>query len=170
MLCGGDHAEDPDKGGIGYSAIASSCSYAILAFQSIVFTEVFPLWAVSKPNVGLGFQAKDIGLLFSILGMIAITVQLFVYPRASKKYGPVLLFKMPLIFLAVVFAALPLISTYLASSPNLKGFVFPSLLFLMSIRTLLENFIFTSVMLLVCLLAIVDLSLPRSTIPQSLVS
>ena len=149
LLCGGDHAQDPDQGGIGYPAIASSVSYALLAFQSIVFTEVFPLWAVSKPNVGLGFQAKDIGLLFSILGLIAITVQLFIYPRASRRFGPVLLFKMPLILLAVVFGALPLISTYLAASPALKGYVFPALLFLMSIRTLLENFIFTSVMLLV---------------------
>lgn len=130
---------------IGLQAIASSLAYSLLAFQNIIFTEVFPLWAVSKPSVGLGFNAQDIGFLFACLGVVAICCQIIIYPRASSIFTPLFLFKYPLIGLLLVFVLLPMISTYLAPSP----FVWISLFLVMGFRSLLENIIFTSVMLLV---------------------
>ena len=130
---------------VGLQAIASSISYCLLAFQNIIFTEVFPLWAVSKPSVGLGFSAKDIGFLFSCLGVVGIFCQAVIYPRASRRYSPLVLFKYPLLGLFVVFSILPLISTYLAPS----SYLWPVLVCIMGCRSVLENVIFTSLMLMV---------------------
>lgn len=151
---------------IGLQAIASSLAYSLLAFQNIIFTEVFPLWAVSKPSSGLGFTAQDIGFLFSCLGVVAICCQIIIYPRASSIFTPLSLFKYPLIGLLLVFTLLPMISAYLAPSP----LVWVALFLVMGLRSLLENVIFTSVMLLVS----VFLCYPnliycfRSTIPLNL--
>ena len=58
---------------------------------------------------------------------------------------PLLLFKYPLLGLLLIFACIPLISAYIAPS----SFVWPALLAMMGLRSVLENVIFTSVMILV---------------------
>ncbi len=137
------------KEGLEPQSIASAIAYALLAFQSIVFTEVFPLWAVAAPGIGLGFSSTDIGLLFSILGIVTITGQLTLYPIATRHYSPLVLFRVPLIGLLLVFSLLPLLSTYTANYPGLKGWLWAGLIFCMGCRSILENFVFTSVNLLV---------------------
>ena len=130
--------------GLGMESIAAALAYALLSFESIIFTEVFPIWSV----VSLKFTSKDVGILFSIIGVVCILCQVTLYPFASRFYSPLLLFKYPLYGMILVFVTMPMIPIYLVDS-NLSGYLWPAVIVMMSARAILENFLFTSAMLLV---------------------
>lgn len=135
--------------GMGPRAISSASAYCFLAFHNIIFGEVFPLWAVAKPSVGLGFTATDIGLVLSCLGALTLIFQLCVYTPMSRTFAPLTLYRIPLFGYLIVFIAMPMISTYVAPNPDLQHLVWPLLLFVMGLKSLCDNFSFTSVMILV---------------------
>lgn len=130
---------------IGSASIQAAIAYAILAFGNIIFSEVFPLWAVATPPVGLGFTAVDIGLLLSSVGVVAIVCQLFIYPPISRRYSALILYKVPMPILFIVYAIMPLIPYLFAGTP----FLWPVVIFFMGCKSIVENFLFTSVMILV---------------------
>jgi MFS family permease len=139
-------AELTDKTKVGWQSICATLSYSILCFQDIIFVEVFPLWVASQPRIGFGWSSKDIGILLSMIGFFALFCQLIIYPWASKRVSPVSLFRTPIYLLMVVIITFPIISTY---SIELGWVVWLLMISLMGIKTIIGNFLFTSIMVLV---------------------
>jgi MFS family permease len=143
-----EQARDTPKreSGIGFNAIASVFSYSLLAFQDIVFDEIFPLWSAAKPTSGLGWTAVDIGLCLAIIGFIALICQLLIYPSLSERYPPLTLFRAPAILTMIIHPLFPLISTY---SVDLKPWIWILMILAGGIKTILSNISFTAGMILV---------------------
>jgi hypothetical protein len=134
---------------IGSAAKHSIIAYCILSFQSIIFIEVFSLWSIALPPIGLGFTSKDIGLLLSSIGVIQIICQLFGYPWASRHYSPLSLYRYPIVLLVLFFIILPFIPAFFAMNPGFSKWLWPVVIFAFGVKSISENFIFTSVMILV---------------------
>jgi len=63
--------------------------YGLIAFQSIVFDEVFSLLILGPPEQGgLNFDAKRIGICISAAGGCVMVYQLCIYPHIVKYLGP----------------------------------------------------------------------------------
>ncbi|KAJ2995153.1 hypothetical protein HDV02_001038 [Globomyces sp. JEL0801] len=119
---------------IGYKPISCAVAYLLLAFQSIVFMETFPLWAVAKPGIGLGFNIQNIGICLSSIGVFTLLSQLFIYPWLATKMSPLSIFRYPTIGLLGVFLTLPMISAFIAPNPSLSYLLWPLLITIMGIN------------------------------------
>ncbi|KAJ3313246.1 hypothetical protein HDV04_002230 [Boothiomyces sp. JEL0838] len=139
--------------GIGLPAIASALAYALLAFSDILFVETFPLWAVSKPSIGLGFDGTRIGIMFSICGIFILTNQVVIYPAIAKRMSSIRLFQISSLIILLFPYMFPMISYFLASNPNLEFLVWPALLTTMATRTIINGFLFTTVFVVVTISA-----------------
>ncbi|KAJ3275855.1 hypothetical protein HDV01_006721 [Terramyces sp. JEL0728] len=135
--------------GLGLPAIASALAYALLAFSDIVFVETFPLWAVSKPTVGLGFDGTRIGIMFSICGIFILTNQTILYPAIAKHVSSIKLFQVSSLVILVFPYMFPLIAYFFAGNPDLEFLVWPALLITMAARTIINGFLFTTVFVVV---------------------
>jgi len=62
--------------------------YSLLCFAVIIFTEVFPLWAITEPQYGgLRFGTNDIGIMLGIAGAYGVTMQLLTLKPLAKRFG-----------------------------------------------------------------------------------
>ena len=128
---------------IGMPAKMISVAYALLAFQNIIFVEIFPLWAVNS-KIGLNFTAKDIGLCLSIVGGISLSSQILIFPFISRLATPLMLFRYPIFGIAVTIGMLP-IATFMENQVSLWLIVIT----LLGIKCIIEQIVFTSAMMLV---------------------
>jgi MFS family permease len=135
----------------GSVALQAAIGYALIAFENIVFAEVLPLWSIAPPPIGLGFTAVQIGLLLSSVGVVAIICQLIIYPVASRYFTAITLYRVPIVGLLVIFIFIPFIP-YLSNDVGLVKYVWPCLILAMGVKSITENFIFTSVMVLVIMI------------------
>ncbi|KAI9598984.1 major facilitator superfamily domain-containing protein [Syncephalis fuscata] len=89
-----------------------------LAFQAIVFEEIFPIWAAT-PIIfnGLSLAANEIGTILSIAGAYMLIIQLFVFPFLEKKLGAHRLFGIAMICYTPALFIFPWISQ-LAGAPG----------------------------------------------------
>lgn len=138
---------------IGKGAALTSVAYAILAFQSILFIEVFPLWAVSPIGIGLGFTAAEIGMVLGSIGIFNLISLLAIYPTISRHFTALALFRIPMIPLLLCYASVPLISTCIAPYPALDFLVKPLLIIIFGAKAFFESTAFTSAMILINLSA-----------------
>jgi MFS family permease len=122
--------------------------YSLIAFENIIFIEIFPLWAIAKSPVGLGFSAADIGILLASVGAIAIVCQLLIYPIATQYYSALTLYRVPVIVVLITTIFLPIIPIFLTSDDNIVLY-WTVLVFVMGLKEIAENFVFTSIMVLV---------------------
>ncbi|KAI8893003.1 major facilitator superfamily domain-containing protein [Globomyces pollinis-pini] len=130
---------------ISTSSITASISYGLLAFQSIIFIDTFPLWAVARPGIGLGFHMNEIGIILSILGLFTLVSQLLVYPWLTKKTTPKVIFQSPIFVLVLVFILLPCISAFMTDS----RWIWVVLTITMGLRSFSEQLMLTSIMLII---------------------
>ena len=132
---------------ISSKSICITIAYSILSFQDIIFSELFPLWAVAQTPQGLGWTAKDIGACLSIIGVISIICQIVLYPKFSQCFSPLSLYSVPMIGYLLVYTGLPLIPKLISSeSTSLTWFC---TILLLGLKNITGNFVFTSVMILV---------------------
>ncbi|KAI8058396.1 major facilitator superfamily domain-containing protein [Syncephalis plumigaleata] len=95
--------------------IPSRCWPAILAggtlaFQSIVFDEIFTMWAATPIILGgLSFTSKEIGLILSVAGIVTLLVQL-TYVPLERRFGSHNLFCMAMLGYAIILFIFPWIS------------------------------------------------------------
>jgi hypothetical protein len=131
---------------LGAHAYHAATAYAILAFANILFTEVFPLWCVAPYPIGLSLNAVQIGALLSTLGIVSICCQLLVYPAMSRRYSALDLYMYPMPLYLLTFIFIPLVPVLF------KGpMMWSAVVFFLGLKGIVENFLFTSIMVLVCL-------------------
>jgi hypothetical protein len=138
-----------DRLNLGSAAYRTSLVYALLAFQNLFWVEIFPLWAVHSPTIGLGFSGQDIGHVLGFVGVFNLISLLIMYPLVSRFVSPLFLCRMPIVFLIFFYSSAPLISTFLASSVTLRFLVKPLLIIFFGFKALIESTSFTSMMILV---------------------
>lgn len=116
--------------------------------RSFQILELFPIWTGSaRDHGGLGFISKEIGIALAYSGCVTLMVQIFVLPKLSKRFGLVPLFRFVLFFLIFLYVAQGFVR-YLYALPNLEGqtqtkfWVWPGLLFSLTIKTLCHTIAF----------------------------
>ncbi|KAJ3313245.1 hypothetical protein HDV04_002229 [Boothiomyces sp. JEL0838] len=144
-----DQITEPQSTGLGTAAISSIFSYSILAFSDVYFAECFPLWAVTQPTIGLGFDGREIGIAFTVCGTIMLFNQLIIYPEVAKRTTTKQLYQISTIVLIIFPLMFPLISNYVAGNANLRWLLWPTLLLTMGLRTITNGFLFTSIFVLI---------------------
>eukprot|EP00732_Lithocolla_globosa_P003100 Lithocolla_globosa_v1_NODE_2325_length_2047_cov_13.879518.p1 type:complete len:515 gc:universal NODE_2325_length_2047_cov_13.879518:1838-294(-) len=82
-------------------------SLAMISLITIVIDEVFPLWAVLEPPIGLGFNSDDIGIVIAYGGGVLFLNQIFVYPAMQKRFGIRRLYAGTILFLCPTLIAMP---------------------------------------------------------------
>ena len=130
------------KRDIGMPALMISVAYSLMAFQSIMFSEIWPLWAVRE----LGFDAENIGLCLSIVGIISLSSQLFLYPILSKRASSLTLFRYPLVFIGLAVVCLPCIPLLV---PRNTYTVWACLIVVLGVKRLSEQIVLTSTMIII---------------------
>ncbi|CAI2185432.1 18279_t:CDS:2 [Funneliformis geosporum] len=126
-------------------------SNAILALHSIMNDEVYTLFAVAKVHDGgLEYQAIDIAQSLTIMGMIHLSTQIYVYPWLARKISIIRLFHLGLLTYVPVYFAFPLINRLKSAltTPYSETIVWYSLLFLLAARFMCNVMAYTSVMIL----------------------
>jgi hypothetical protein len=141
--------QKPVSKSISTGALWMSLTYAILAFQNLFWSQLFPLWAVSTPGVGLGFHGGDIGTTMSSIGICNLLSLVVLYPYVSKQVSPLFLLRVPAILLQFFYISTPLLSTFIAPSKNLSFLVQPLLILLYGFRSLIISTAMCSCMILV---------------------
>lgn len=137
------------SGSMGAAAISSAIAYGLLAFQNIIFMEVFPLWAVATPGIGLGYSSSDIGLCLAGIGIFSLLCQLLIYPKLAATITPLHMFQYSALGMVFFFALVPLASSIFAVNPRLSKLTGVYIAASLAFKTIMENFLFTSLMLLV---------------------
>ncbi|KAI1868843.1 hypothetical protein JX265_006822 [Neoarthrinium moseri] len=68
-------------------------------------------------NGGLGLPARNVGIAMAMLGAIGITMQLFLYPRLSSRFGNVRMWRVCLFLFPVAYIILPYLSVIPSTTP-----------------------------------------------------
>jgi len=123
--------------------------YAILAFYTMIFDEVFAIWATygldPANGVGIGFSSYDIGTSYIIGGVTLLISQFLIFPFAVQYFGKLRLYQGSAILLVFVHPCLPLASFLI----DVRWKVWLSVGAVMVVRAVASNFVFTVSMLLV---------------------
>ncbi|KAJ2998378.1 hypothetical protein HDV02_004593 [Globomyces sp. JEL0801] len=134
---------------MGSDSIACIISYGLLAFQNIIFDEVFSLWAVAPIGDGLKFSSNDIGMVLSIMGGLTLIYQMVIYPKLGQIMSIITIHRLCLPLYTVVWGSLPFLTMWV-SSPQVNGKVLWLLLIaLMGLRTFANVSCFTSINVLI---------------------
>jgi hypothetical protein len=156
-----DHAEEDRPNTLStapqetYSFIPRRCwgpvfAGAALAFQTVVFDELLPLWAATPVIYhGLGFRSDQIGTILSISGIISITIQVTLFPPAERCFGPRRLFCYAMLIYAPVYMLFPWISHFAVADAPPSATLWTYLIIAMGFRIACGVMSFTSHSLLV---------------------
>lgn len=80
-------------------------SYIGLSLFTVMLDELFPFWTATAIKYGgLGYLSPDIGLVITIMGLILICIQLFIYPILKQRFSTLNLYRFSLIFIFLLFA------------------------------------------------------------------
>jgi MFS family permease len=107
--------EGTDGNLIETSSIWMICGYASLSFFNTMFDEVFSVWMVT-PLIygGLSYTSKDVGLILSIMGLIILYCQLYLYQKLSSKISRIRLYQSVFpMYMILFYLVFPLISSKL---------------------------------------------------------
>ncbi|KAL1932654.1 hypothetical protein VTP01DRAFT_8332 [Rhizomucor pusillus] len=123
-------------------------TYGLFSYQAIFYDELFPIWTGSaRDHGGLGFISKEIGIALAYSGCVTLTVQLFVLPKLTKRFGFVPLFRCVLFVLIFLYAVQGTVR-YLYALPDVHGqtqtkfWVWPGLMLSTTIKTLCTTIAF----------------------------
>ncbi|KAF3916105.1 hypothetical protein AA313_de0200239 [Arthrobotrys entomopaga] len=121
---------------------------SLMCFHSIIFDELFPLFAAasSEGNVGLGYDASQIASSLSLMGGFIFISQLILYPILNKHSTTLHLWRMSTTAFIVIYPLFPLIPRLLSLGYYLQKIV---LLSCMASRFTLIVIAYTSINILV---------------------
>ncbi|ORX95889.1 MFS general substrate transporter [Basidiobolus meristosporus CBS 931.73] len=87
-----------------FPVIMAILGYSLLAFQTTLFDELFPVWASTPVRLGgLSFTVSKIGLALSSGGITIIIGQLVVYPLFQRYLGTLVYYRWSLVAYLVTF-------------------------------------------------------------------
>ncbi|KAF7861449.1 hypothetical protein EAF04_008014 [Stromatinia cepivora] len=149
-----------------YNVVCTLVSHALLAFSMGTFQNIWysflstPVYNPSHPSKslpadyaprppleftgGIGLPPRDVGLAMSILGMIGITMQLFLYPIVNTRLGTIRSWRIFLYGFPIAYALAPFLSLVpsLSSPPSQKTgpLIWISLTLVLLIQTISRTF------------------------------
>ncbi|MBW0508959.1 hypothetical protein O181_048674 [Austropuccinia psidii MF-1] len=97
-------------------------SYGLVAFENAAWLAIVPVFCYTRiEDGGLGLNLNQIGTILSSNGIVALFIQLLIFPPLQKKMGTVRLFRLvkpPVLF---SFMSLPLIQLFTKKAYNESG-------------------------------------------------
>ena len=149
-----------------YNVICTLISHALLAFSMGTFNNIWysflstPVYNPSSPpkslptnyaphppfkfTGGIGLSPRDVGLAMSILGIIGITMQLFLYPLVNTRLGTIRSWRIFLYGFPIAYTLAPFLSLVpsLSSPPSQKTgpLIWISLTCVLLIQTVARTF------------------------------
>ncbi len=134
-------AELPYLFGLPKLCVYSIFAYGILCFANIMFEEVLPLFVASPRSVGgLGFTVGQMGMMMSILGAIALVVQLYFVEEWERKYG---LLQLNIFWLGVALVS-TLVTPFLTLIEEPSWLLWTAVLFVFTVNLLGWGIAFTA--------------------------
>ncbi|EGY13984.1 uncharacterized protein VDAG_00666 [Verticillium dahliae VdLs.17] len=125
--CGASDAGSEMKSKIFTKAVVLNIiSYGILAFHTMTFDQLFPVFLSTKSPVekefhlpfkfvdGFGMETKEIGVILSVQGVYSMISTVFLFPIVTRRLGALRLFR----FMALSYFALYLTTPYLVLLPE----------------------------------------------------
>ncbi|KZL86598.1 major facilitator superfamily transporter [Colletotrichum incanum] len=106
--------------------ILNIISYGILAFHTMTFDQLFPVFLSTKPDEhpdthlpfkfvgGFSMETGPIGVILAVQGVYSMISTVFIFPWVTRRLGPLRLFRM----LAISYFMLYLTTPYLALLPE----------------------------------------------------
>ncbi|KAJ3062027.1 hypothetical protein HDU99_005357, partial [Rhizoclosmatium hyalinum] len=105
-----DNLDNLPQNAFGKAAVMNIIAYALLAFQNILLDEAFSLWIVTSPeDGGLGYDSAQVGVVLSIIGALALYMQLYLYPQLTRRYTPITLFRLGAILYMIPYLTYPIL-------------------------------------------------------------
>lgn len=129
------------------SILLSSITYAIVAFSTMVFDEVFAIWSTyGHEEGGINFSSTDIGYTYVINGAMLFFCQVAVFPPLAKRFGYLRTIQVASFILIFVHPPVPVLGLVPFEH---KWKVWVGLAFILAVRTICLNLCFAAVMILV---------------------
>ncbi|KAF9137451.1 hypothetical protein BG015_002708 [Linnemannia schmuckeri] len=98
------------EAGLSPLSITTIVAYAMLALHSIVFEEVYALYAVTPVvSHGLGWTAIQLSTSLACMGIVQLMMQFVVYPMLERRFSAVWLFRCAQLLYCCVYISFPLI-------------------------------------------------------------
>lgn len=96
--------------GLSPLSITTIVAYSMLALHSIVFEEVYALYAVTPVlSHGLGWTAIQLSTSLACMGIVQLLMQFVVYPMLERRFSAVWLFRCAQLMYVGVYISFPLI-------------------------------------------------------------
>lgn len=93
-------------------------AYSLLSAHTTSFDQIFPMFlATSIKDGGLGLEPSTIGVCLSIIGLVAMVLQILAFPPIQRKLGSAWCFRASTAFYCLVYLAIPQLQR-LAGSPT----------------------------------------------------
>lgn len=101
------------EAGLSPLSITTIVAYAMLALHSIVFEEVYTLYAVTPlASHGLGWTAMQLSTSLAVMGLAQLVLQFVVYPKLERRFSAVLLFRGAQLLYCCIYLIFPMIRRF----------------------------------------------------------
>ncbi|KAF9913037.1 hypothetical protein EC991_005905 [Linnemannia zychae] len=105
--------------GLSPLSITTIVAYAMLALHSIVFEEVYTLYAVTPvASHGLGWNAIQLSTSLACMGIVQLGMQFVVYPMLEKRFSAVWLFRCAQLLYCCVYLWFPMIRAFVVDESD----------------------------------------------------
>ncbi|KAF9967214.1 hypothetical protein BGZ70_010368 [Mortierella alpina] len=109
------------EAGLSPLSITTIVAYAMLALHSIVFEEVYTLYAVTPlSSHGLGWDAILLSTSLASMGLVQLFLQFVVYPKMERRFSAVLLFRVAQLMYACIYLTFPLIRAFAVDEEDME--------------------------------------------------
>ncbi|KAF9141587.1 hypothetical protein BGX30_004504 [Mortierella sp. GBA39] len=96
--------------GLSPLSITTIVAYSMLALHSIIFEEVYALYAVTPVlSHGLGWTAIQLSTSLACMGIVQLLMQFVVYPMLERRFSAVWLFRCAQLIYCCVYISFPMI-------------------------------------------------------------
>ncbi|KAK3844647.1 MAG: major facilitator superfamily domain-containing protein [Linnemannia gamsii] len=151
----GDIVQQAPAVGLSPISITTIVAYSMLALHSIIFEEVYTLYAVTPvASHGLGWNAIQLSTSLACMGIVQLGMQFVVYPMLERRFSAVWLFRCAQLLYCYVYLSFPMIRAFAVDESDsetggqlvrVRCFVLVGLVF----KYLCSVFSYTSVMVMV---------------------
>jgi hypothetical protein len=117
--------------------------YTFFGLVNLIFNLVEPI------GIGLGFKSRDIGFSLSLIGIVTIVCQIFVYPIMCSYFRPFLLFRASVFSTLIWYTLFPILSSIIVPNTSLNHLLWPFLILTLSCKTAAESLSYTSILIIV---------------------
>lgn len=143
------------EAGLSPLSITTIVAYSMLALHSIVFEEVYTLFAVTPlASHGLGWNAMQLSTSLASMGLVQLFLQFVLYPKLERRFSAVWLFRCAQLLYTCIYLTFPMIRAFLTdeNEPEIGGQIARvryTVLLLLVFKYLCSVLSYTSVMVMV---------------------